>query len=211
MVLRKIMGLFVCALVIGSAAFATAGIPDPDQTVAVMSGVTGQTVVLFNLPNGGGSPFTDAQIKDDGTAIDATITMTVMDQFGAVIADFPSEDMWLESGDNGMVPCVGGANADFSTDVNGVTSWATPLNAGGSSEADTYVMVNGESLNGVPFGLNFNSADMNGDGTVNLADVGLFSNVFFGAYSFSGDFYADGVMNLVDVGRLATGLGGSCP
>lgn len=204
------MGLFVCALVIGSASFAIAGIPDPDETIAVMDGVLNEDVVLFVLPNNFGSPFSEAQIKGVGTVIDATITMVVKDAFGEVVADFPAEDMWLESEDGGMVPCVGGAAADFNTNDLGETTWATPLNAGGASEAVCFVMVNGGSLNGTPFALAFNSADLNGDGTVNLADVGLFSSAFFGDYVFGADFYADGVLNLVDVGRLATGLGGSC-
>ncbi len=205
------MGLFVCALVIGSAAFATAGIPDPDKTIAGMDGVGIDDVVLFVLPSGIGSPFAEAQIKNDGTVVDATITMIVKDAFEAIVEDFPAEDMWLESGDGGMVPCVGGNIADFNTDEFGWTTWANPMNAGGASEDVCYVMVNGESLNGDPFALAFNSADQNGDGTVNLADVGLFSSAFFGTYVFGADFYADGVLNLVDVGRLATGLGGSCP
>lgn len=205
------MGLFVCALVIGSAAFATAGIPDPTNTVADMAGAGTDDLVLFNLPNGIGSPFAEAQIKDDGTFVDATITMVVRDAFNDIIVDFPAEDMWLESGDGLMVPCTGGSTADFNTNDMGETSWVNPLNAGGASEDVCYVMVNGESLNGDPFPLAFNSADMNGDGVVNLADVGLFSSAFFGAYTFGADFFADGVLNLVDVGRLATGLGGACP
>lgn len=205
------MGLFVCALVIGSAAFATAGIPDPTETVATMPNAGNDDLVLFVLPSGIGSAFMDAQIKDDGTVVDATIEMIVEDAFGAIVANFPAEDMWLESGDGGMVPCTGGTTADQNTDASGFTTWANPLNAGGASEDVCYVYVNGQALNGVPFTLAFNSADMNGDGTVNLVDVGLFSGAFFGAYDFGADFFADGVLNLVDVGRLAAGLGGSCP
>lgn len=137
--------------------------------------------------------------------------MIVEDAFGAVVANFPAEDMWLESGDGGMVPCTGGTNADQNTDENGFTTWATALNAGGSSEDLCYVYVNGQALNGVPFALAFNSADINGDGVVNLTDVGLFSGAFFGSYDFAADFFADGILNLNDVGRLATGLGAACP
>jgi len=211
MVLRKIMGLFVCALVIGSAAFATAGIPDPTETVATMPNAGLDDVVLFNLPSGIGSPFAEAQIKDDGAVVDATITMTVRDAFAAVVANFPAEDMWLESNDGGMVPCDGGTTADFNTNDDGETSWVNPLNAGGFSEDVCVVYVNGLELNGAPFTLFFNSADINGDGTVNILDVSQFSSSYFGAYAFAADFYADGVLNVLDVGRLASGLGGSCP
>jgi hypothetical protein len=205
------MGLFVCALVIGSAALATAGIPDPTETVATMPNGTNDDLVLFVLPSGIGSGFDEAQIKNVGTVVDATIEMIVKDAFGAIVANFPAEDMWLESGDMGMVPCTGGSAADQDTDGSGFTRWANPLNAGGNSEDVCYVYVNGQALNGVPFTLAFNSADMNGDGSVNLVDVGLFSGAFFGSYTFAADFYADGALNLVDVGRLAQGLGGSCP
>jgi hypothetical protein len=211
MVLRKIMGLFVCVLVLSSAALATAGIPDPDETDALMNGVTSETVVLFNLPNAGGSAFDEAQIYNDGTIIDATITMVVKDIYGAVVADFPSEDMYLVSDDGGMVPCVGGSAADFTTNAAGETSWETALNAGGWSLGFCEVVVNGLTLNQPPFAMHFNSADMNGDGTVNLTDIGLFSSVYWNAYDFSADFHADGVLDLVDVGRLATGSGTSCP
>ncbi len=211
MVLRKIMGLFVCALVIGSAALATAGVPSPIETIATQANGNTEDLVLFVLPSGIGSSFTEAQKKNDGAVRDASITMIVEDAFGAVVANFPAEDMWLESNDGGMAPCVGGTSADQDTDATGFTQWVNPLNAGGNSEAVCVVFVNGQALNGVPFTLAFNSADMNGDGSVNLVDVGLFSGAFFGAYDFAADFYADGALNLVDVGRLAQGLGGSCP
>lgn len=211
MVLRKIMGLFVCALVIGSAAFATAGIPDPTETTAAMPSGSLDDLVLFNLPSGIGSAFTEAQIKDDGTVVDASIEMIVRDAFAAVVPNFPAEDMWLESDGGGMVPCDGGTTADLNTDDMGYTEWVTPLNAGGYSTDVCRVYVNGLPLNGAPFTLFFNSADINGDGSVNLVDVGQFSGAFFGSYDFAADFFADGVLNLVDVGRLAAGLGGSCP
>jgi len=211
MVLRKIMGLFVCVLVLSSASMATAGIPDLTNTLANMDGAGANTVALFNLPNAGGSAFDEAQIYGVGTAIDATITMVVLDAYGAPVADFPSEDMWLESVDGGMVPCTGGTAADFTTNAAGETSWEDPMNAGGFSTAFTQVMINGLPLNQGPFAMHFNSADMNGDGAVNLADVGNFSSVFYGAYNFSADFSADGVLNLTDVGRLAQGSGTMCP
>lgn len=211
MVLRKLMGLVVCVLVISSASLATAGIPDMDLTLANMDGVTTEIVALFNLPNAGGSAFSEAQVYNNGSPIDATITMTVIDGLGAVIADYPAEDMWLESTDGGMAACLGGSAADFNTNAAGETTWANPMNAGGNSTADCVVVINGVALNQTPFALYFNSADMNGDGAVNLADVGLFSNVFYGVYDFSADFVADGAMTLPDVGRLAQGAGTACP
>lgn len=125
--------------------------------------------------------------------------------------DFPAEDIWLESDDGGMVPCSGGTNPDANTNTDGLTWWTTPLNAGGYSTSALRVYVNGISLPGAPLTLFLNSADINGDRLVNLMDVVLFSQVFFGPYAFRADFYADGVLNIVDVGRMAQGLGRSCP
>ncbi len=219
MVLRKITGLFVCALVIGCAAFATAGIPDPAESVANMAGVDAQGVALFVLPNGGGSNFSNAQILSGGTAgdiIDATIDCTINDAFGAPVVAFPAEDMWLASTAGGMVPCVGGTSADQNTDAAGYTTWANPLRAGGNDTGTCEVMISGvnlvpSALSEVPFALAFNSADINGDGGVSLADVGLFSGIFFGSYDFAADFHADGVISLADVGRMALGIGTACP
>ncbi|PID78763.1 hypothetical protein CSA17_06095 [bacterium DOLJORAL78_65_58] len=212
MVLRKIMGLFVCVLVIGSAAFATAGIPDPTETTATMPNVdTSDDLALFNLPNGQGRPFNDAQIKNDGTSVDAHIEMIVRDAFGAPVANFPREDMWLVSADGGLVSCSGGTTADLNTDSEGFTQWVSPLSAGGYSTDVCVVYVNGLALTGAPFTLFFNSADMNGDGVVNLVDIGRFTAAYIGDYNFSADFSADGVLNLVDIGRLSGAMGATCP
>jgi len=211
MVLRKLMGLVVCVMIISSVSLATAGVPDLTLTLAGMNGVTTEIVALFNLPNAGGNSFAEAAIWNDGTPIDATITMTVLDGNGAAVKDLPAEDMWLASIDGGMVPCTGGSAADFVTNDAGQTSWANPMNAGGYSTVACQVIINGLALNQDPFALYFNSADMNGDGAVDLPDVGLFSGVFYGAYHFSADFVADGSVDLPDVGLLARGSGTSCP
>lgn len=211
MVLRKLMGLVVCVMIISSASLATAGVPDLTLTLAEMNGVTTEIVALFNLPNGGGSSFAEAAIWNDGTTIDATILMTVLDGNSAAIVGLPAEDMWLVSTDGGMVPCTGGSAADFDTDAAGLTGWTNPMNAGGYSLANCQIFINGLPLNQDPFALYFNSADMNGDGAVDLPDVGLFSGVFYGVYDFSADFVADGSLGLPDVGLLAQGSGTSCP
>jgi hypothetical protein len=213
MVLRKLMGLFVCTLILGVASFATAGVPDLDNSEATMPNYNGvDALSLFNLPSGGGSALTAAQLAD-GTVMDATIEVTIRDGNNDIIAGFPGEDVWLASADGGLVPCVGGTSADADTDANGVTQWVNPLNAGGYSVATCHVLISGDALTsaGSDMALHFNSADINGDQAVNLIDVGLFSGYLFGAYDYAGDFFFDGVVNLVDVGRMAVGLGGSCP
>jgi hypothetical protein len=191
---------------------AQAGIPDLDNSYFFMAHGTANPVVLLVLPDGTGNPFSEAQILDDGTRIDATITLVLLDNFFTPIATYPFEDMWLESSDGGLIPCIGGTTADSNSDANGETTWANPLRAGGSSSEVTYVVVSGAPLtSNPPLDLKFNSPDIDGDGYVNLMDVTLFSAAYFGPYDFSCDFYADGVLNLLDVSLMATGLGASCP
>lgn len=186
----------------------TTDIPCMEIETVIASG--DQEVWLFNLPDGSGQPFTAAQLAD-GTQVDASITITVMDCNFDPVAYFPAEDIWLESLDGGMIPCLGGSSADANTDAAGVTHWTQPLLACGASNANTHALVNCEPGNNAPMPLHFTSADISGDGTVNLADVGMFSSRFFGDYDSSADFWHDGQLNLADVGRLAQGLGVSCP
>ncbi len=208
--MKSIMILTLALLILANFSLAVEPLCwDCNYTVEMACGPEDEAT-LFNLPDGNGSPFTEAQ-RPDGTVVDCSIIFTIADPFGVPIAHFPAEDMWLESVDGGMVPCVGGNCADSNTDETGTTGWVDPLNAGGASLGLTYIMVNGMSVYESPLALHFNSADLNGDGTVNLADVGMFSSSFFGDYSFGADFFRDGLLNLADVGRLAHGLGGSCP
>jgi len=210
----KIRIYLISALILCNAAFAMAdGIPDPGLPCPTWPNGIG-SLALFNLPDGGGSPFSSAQILGgSGAEVDATIEIIIIDAFGVAIPNFPAEDMWLESTNGGMSSCAGGTIADFNSNAFGFSQWAMPLRAGGFDAGTCEVMVNGVALDcgGLPFNLAFNSADINGDLIVNLVDVGLFSVVFYGAYDFSADFYADGVMNLADVGRLASGVGAACP
>jgi hypothetical protein len=209
MVLRKIMGVFMITLLVGAASFATAGVPDLGLSTAATAYTGASTAVMFNIPNGGGSAFTAA--RDNAGAVDATVTLTLIDGLGAVIANFPAEDMWLESVDGGMAFCTGGTTADLNTDVNGLTQWVTPLAAGGFSQANTAVMISGAALSSGDLPLNHNSADISGDGVVNLTDVPLFVGDFYGAYNFRSDFSFDNVINLSDVVRMGTAIGASCP
>jgi hypothetical protein len=216
---KKIAGLFTCALIIVSASFAMAGVPDLQKSQAATAYAGPLVPVLFNLPNGAGSAFTAAATWDGvtpglGTAVvDATITVTLIDGGDVPVANFPREDLWLESQDGGMAFCTGGTNADGETDVTGTTTFTFPLAAGGASQAVTLVMVNGAALtsnSGLP--LSFNSADISSDGKVNLSDVPLFAGDFFGGLNpFRSDLKYDGVVNLSDVVRLAQGVGAQCP
>lgn len=210
MLTKKTIAILICTLFCSSGAMALTNFPDPCISHAYMSGVTYETLALFCVPDGTGSAFTQAQIYNDGTTIDATITLVLMDAAGYVITHFPSEDMWLESADGGLVPCIAGTTADFNTDMNGETSWVSPLHAGGHSMSSCVVYINGMALCQSPFQMYFNSPDVNGDGVVNLADLNLFAVGFFYQFEFHFDFFPDGYLNLSDIGRFAASIGASC-
>jgi hypothetical protein len=203
------MGVIAITQLDGAASFATAGVPDLGLSTAATAYTGAGTAVLFNIPNGGGSAFTAA--RDLSGAVDATVTLTLIDGLGAPIANFPAEDMWLESSDGGMAFCTGGTTADLNTDVNGQTQWVTPLAAGGQSQALTDVMISGAALTSGSLAIGHNSADISGDGNVNLTDVPLFVADFYGAYAFRSDFSFDGNINLSDVVKMGTAIGASCP
>ncbi len=59
--------------------------------------------------------------------------------------------------------------------------------------------------------MRFNSADIDGDGLVNLTDAGLFTMDLHGPYADRCDFNWDGAVNVSDAGYLCTALGDACP
>lgn len=167
---------------------------------------------LYSLPDGSGHAFSAAFEFGTGGTVDATISLTLHDLFNRPIANFPAEDIWLHSTDNGMTSCSGGATADSDTDAAGMTYWSSPLRAGGNSETLCWVAVNGMDLTdqgGLP--LHFNSADITTDGVVNLTDAAFFASYLGGPWVYAADFNFDGVVNLIDAGFMAQALGISCP
>ena len=214
MVLRKLVGLFVCTLILGVASFATAGIPDLDASDATIAN-SAEALSLFCLPNGLGENFDSCRGLSAGVT-DGTITVVLRDANDDIIPGFPGEDIWLQS--EGMVPCVGGAVSDGDTDVDGETTFSFALNAGGYTDLDAadpncHVIISGDPITstGSVFALYFNSADMNADGIVDLIDVTLFSSAFYGDYNYGADFLYDGILDLLDVTFLAAGIGAECP
>ncbi len=189
---------------------AQSGIPDLSNCEAWLAYDGPETPVLMVIPNGEGPSFT-AALLPDGSQVDATVFLLVQDWGDNPIANFPFEDMWIESFDDGLVPCTGGSNADVDTDMNGMTHWIEPMNAGGQSQDLTGIFVNGDNVSGEGLRLSFNSPDINGDLMVSLHDVSIFANDFFGSYNFRSDLHPNGLINLSDLGRLALGFGANCP
>jgi len=203
---RFLLGIAVLSL----ASVAWAGVPDLNLSTAVTA-APGSSV--FSLPSGAGAPLASARAFGGGV-VDATITLTLVDSSGDPIFLYPFDDMWLESSDDGLVYCSRGTAADGSTDIDGQTTWATALQAGGHTTdgAVCLVMIAGAPL-ATTLDLRFNSADINGDLVVDLVDVSLFAPQVIGAGSYSGDFNFDGIVDLVDVSIFAPVVivGSVCP
>jgi hypothetical protein len=213
--LKKIIGVLSLILMVGVAPIATAGIPDMDLSTASRAYDGPEVAVMYNLPNGGGSPFETAGWIFVGSTVDATIELNLVDGDNVPIFGYPLEDLWLESDDGGigMIPCIGGSTADANTDALGQTTWVNPLRAGGSSQGLTVVMVSGSPLTSGPgLLISHNSPDLNGDGYVNLPDVAFFASDYYGGLNpFRSDFQYDGMVNLADVSKMAQAVGASCP
>jgi len=191
--------------------YADAIIPDLELSEATIAYGGPGVPSLLVVPDRSGRPFTQA-FDEDGNLVDATITLIVRDPVGVPFVNYPSEDLWLETDDDGLVSCTYGLVADQNTDANGMTFWVDPPAAGCYSEGPVVVMINGSQLAsnaGLP--LQFNSPDINGDHLVNIADVAIFAGDYFGSYHFRSDFRRDGVINLTDLAIFAQAMGANCP
>jgi len=215
--MRKLMAVscLIVLLGIGDAAMAQSppDIPDLSPSWADFLTYTGSDpLTLLVFPSGEGPSFAEARLPD-GTFVDGTIVLYVLDGNSDPVANYPREDLWLASADHGMVPCIAGTIADAHTDSDGMTYWSASLRAGGWSEALMQVLINGDALwTGPGLPLKINSPDITADGVVNLADVGTFSGDYHGgSYLFRSDFNNDGSLSLSDVSLLATAIGVGCP
>ncbi len=176
-----------------------------------------EDVSLFVLPDDSGPPLTQA-MTFGGQVIDASIDITLTDLYGAPVANFPFEDMWLdtETITGGRCPGYGHFSPDTSTDYNGLASFTTALGGGGWTEGPMWFYLNGDRARHPdgwqhpPITLRFNSADLNHDGSVNLSDIAIFAADLYGPYHYRSDFFWDRTINLTDVVKMASGLGHNC-
>jgi hypothetical protein len=195
--------VFALVLAAGSA---LANIPFPD--LCVLENADGSDgAVVFVLPNGGGNAFNDARL--DGATVDATLTLTVVNNVGDPLANVAVEDMWVVSTGGGVVPCTM-IYPDDVTDANGQAQWVqSPFAGGNSLTEDTQAFIAGDPVPG-PVPVHFVSGDINGDLTVNLSDITVFTQAL-STYSAEADYNADGVVNLSDITLMAQGIGAECP
>lgn len=221
MLRRNLMGLMVC-LCIASMGFA--GVPDHATSTAVTA-APGLVSVFTNV-DGQGNPINAAKAAGASAAVDATITLTVLDTFGNPIFQYPFEDMWLETDAGGLLLCNGGSTSDASTDVNGETTFSGTLFAGGASFYDkdipsneqTIVIIDGDPLTSAGSALDiiFNTADLSGDLIVGVQDTALFKPLYIngttlGQYDYAVDFYFDEAITLSDLVLYAGVANTTCP
>ncbi len=203
---RRLLSLvLVTGLILGLAGLAWAGVPDPGQSE--VSAVGGAVTIT---PAGNGQSLTDR-----GTPV----TVTVRDANGLPIAAYPAQDIWLDDAGTGDINlCQGGSLADADTDVNGVTTISGVIAGGGFTQAGMSVYVSGVALTvAVDSGtgstivnIDVNSPDINGDRTVNLSDISLFTGDLV-VPTFRSDFNHDGGVNLSDISLFTSWIGESCP
>lgn len=202
----------VCVLLAGQAAGQVIECWDLGEftTAELVTSDPGPVSVMV-VPDGSGDRFAEAQ-NGSGQMVDATIVLYLRDCDALPIASFPAEDLWLETVDGGLVPCMGGATADSDTDTEGRTTFSQPLRAGGMSAGEVLIMVSGLPAIWPPYlPLMFNSPDLNADHMVNLSDLAVFAGDFYGDYQYRSDLFHDGVINLIDLVRMAGAFGANCP
>jgi hypothetical protein len=172
-------------------------------------------VSVFTIPDGTGHALTGAFTLGGGSA-DASLAITVVDQLNDPIAGFPAEDIYLEpQGETSLVFCAGGGIADAPTDAEGRTAFDEALLGGGSLAYvadETWLQIGSYNCYSVRLDdVSVNSADIDGDLVVDLTDVILFAEDYWGTYDYRSDFHWDGQVNLSDLVLLSQGWGASCP
>lgn len=201
---RNVVNVITILAVTAAAAVAVAEIPDLDLSTA---DVATDNAVLFIRPDGLGDSFTEARVGA-GPAVDATITLTLVNFLGDPLPGYPAEDLWLETDGGSLAFAAGGTAADAATDASGQTEWSMPLEAGGCTIGESVmVMVAGQALNQAALPLEFVSPDFNGDLSVNLTDLAPFSSGYTGAYDECADLFYDGIINLTDLALFAPAYG----
>lgn len=199
-----------CACLVFALVLATvpalANIPYPD--LCVLDNAAGSDgAVVYTLPDGSGSAFTAARLG--GALVDATLTLTVVNNLGDPINNYPAADMWIVTTAGGLISCDL-ATPDGNTDPNGQTHWIQPLFGGGHSLGEgTQAIIAGDAVPG-PVPVQYLSADMSGDLLVNLTDITTFTQAL-AVYNPDADFNDDGAVNLTEISMFTPGIGVVCP
>jgi len=181
---------------------ATSDLPDPDLSTASSAAGTITISPTVGFPS--------------LAAAGLTVSVTLLDPQGMVIAGYPFQDIVLmdNAGGTELSFCANARwLADLNTNGSGTTTIGGLARGGGSTQGGLQVVVAGTPLNGAPLDIAVNSPDMNGDLYVNMVDVAHFAIAYNNetGYDFEIDLNGDGVENLLDISRMAAALKPSCP
>ena len=206
------VALYVLLLGAAAPGIADWGVPSPYTTLCWLPAGFLPPVTLLVVPDGSGPPLTQARAPNR-SLVDATIHVLARNEAGQPEPFVDPESWDLVWADGGVQACGGALPADHATLVDGSTEWVAPLRAGGHSRGLVRVFTwGGPVFTGDGLPLQVNSPDLNGDLEVNLLDVPLFAQDYFGeAYSFRADLHYDGVVNLSDLIPLVQHVGARCP
>ncbi|MFT5314741.1 MAG: hypothetical protein ACI9UK_000566 [Candidatus Krumholzibacteriia bacterium] len=169
-------------------------------------------ISVFVLP---GDPGATKAYATGGLPVDPTLSLRILDVAGQPFGSLTisGESVLIFYG--GPVVICEWAYEDLTTDGEG---WLTlPLSGGGyrgpggPAVFEIFVNVCPNQLLSLPDDVYFNSPDINGDLRVNLTDVPLFAEDFYGQYAYRSDFNWDNQVNLSDVVTMAVALGADCP
>ncbi|MCP4290635.1 MAG: hypothetical protein GY780_02205 [bacterium] len=187
--------------------------PDLDASSVRMPNIGEEIPVIFVVPNGTGTPLTEARAFGTWELVDATIEVTLIDHTGQPMTNVPQIELSLGTPEGSFSTCYLSGLPEEATNSDGVTYWSSSLEATGSNNGQVHVLLNYTPItgDGSPLNIFVNSGDMNWDGYITLADVSLFAGFFFGDYDLSADLFPDGTLSLADVSRLAQGMAASCP
>lgn len=97
------------------------------------------------------------------------------------------------------------------TDAGGMTAVILPLRGGGQGTAEDFRLTAPEIYCAwnLDFGLMVNSPDLTGDLLVNLADLTLFAQDFFGPYNYRSDLQWNGHIDLSDLSCFVVAMLGT--
>ncbi len=176
-------------------------VPDPAHS-SVSWGFPGWATIMA-CPHRYGNPLTLAR-DEYGCPVDATITVTLRDSLDRPVANYPAEDLTLQSVNHTVVPVQGHQGADADTGPDGVTTFSGPLWAGGWTGPGwgMRVLVAGQPIPGVTIPLQVNSPDIDGDLGFGLGDISILASAFGQTphvYDYRVDFVYDHVLDIADV------------
>lgn len=223
---QRLLSLVLAAgLILGMTSLAMAGVPDAGNS---------QVEFIYNGPYGAGDLITTSEpglagcnrgvtIYPDGTGPSLVqrqcdMVLWVRDANTLPIPGYPAQDIWTDdAGDASIALCQGGSVADADTDNDGRTTISGVVSGGGTNPNGMAVYVSGVALTllsdgtgGIAMDFWVNSPDINGDLSIDLSDISLFT-VDLSTYNYRSDYNWDGLVDLSDISLFANAIDTFCP